>query len=438
MQLFFVTRFLFWYGFIFSFIVCTAIGAFIQCWFLINFCDIKSKKSYYIAYLAICYVGYLFGLHAKIHISPIVDTIIGTGILFLFLNKWLKQNYILSSITATLTMAVTTLGESMSLVLEYFASQIAESIQIIHMISLLLMYAISFAIYKFLVDRYSIKSPYKSKYLFVFSLPMFFIAIILRTVNYVRYSTTTKGVILQSDRIQNHEVILLTVIAFSCICIILFAYEKTIRQFQSENERLLLHAQISAQKNYVEEAKQKYETTRAFRHDFANHMIALRGMINIGETQKSAAYLDRFEQISQSMAFKITTGNSMVDILLSEKLSYAEQSGIHMECDIAVPESVKIDDFDLCAIFANAIDNAIKACNSIKDCEKTIDIVAKPRNNFFMIDIINNYKIENVPKGSGIGLATIQTITEKYHGTVEILDADNCFCISVLLPFGND
>ncbi|MEG2203296.1 MAG: GHKL domain-containing protein [Christensenellaceae bacterium] len=364
-----------------------------------------------------------------------LDTLIGAGVIFLFLNKLAKQNYILSAITATLSMAVTTLVESTLSLLEYFMSAISIKAEIVHVIGGLLFYAVSFAIYRFFVDRYSIKSPYRSKYLLAFSLPIFFISIIMRMLNYIRYTTTTEGIILQSDRIQNYEVVILTAVSFLCICTILFAYEKTVKQIQSENERILLQAQLSTQENYIEEATQKYEATRAFRHDFKNHIIALRGLIESGEIEKSAAYMDRFEQVYQKATFKITTGNCVIDILLCEKLSYAEQAGIQIQYDIVVPPSVKIDDFDLCAIFSNAMDNAIKACKSMDDGDRTIDIIAKPNKDFFVIDIMNYYKPESVLKGSGIGLSTIKIIAEKYHGAVEIQDTNHCFRISVILPF---
>lgn len=435
MPVFFKTPFMFWHAFVFSFLICTGIGAMIQCWFFIHFCDIKSKKTYYAVYLAICYSAYLFGIYVKTPISPMLDTLIGAGVIFLFLNKLAKQNYILSAITATLSMAVTTLVESTLSLLEYFMSAISIKAEIVHVIGGLLFYAVSFAIYRFFVDRYSIKSPYRSKYLLAFSLPIFFISIIMRMLNYIRYTTTTEGIILQSDRIQNYEVVILTAVSFLCICTILFAYEKTVKQIQSENERILLQAQLSTQENYIEEATQKYEATRAFRHDFKNHIIALRGLIESGEIEKSAAYMDRFEQVYQKATFKITTGNCVIDILLCEKLSYAEQAGIQIQYDIVVPPSVKIDDFDLCAIFSNAMDNAIKACKSMDDGDRTIDIIAKPNKDFFVIDIMNYYKPESVLKGSGIGLSTIKIIAEKYHGAVEIQDTNHCFRISVILPF---
>jgi sensor histidine kinase regulating citrate/malate metabolism len=96
---------------------------------------------------------------------------------------------------------------------------------------------------------------------------------------------------------------------------------------------------------------------------------------------------------------------------------------------------VEIDDFDLCAVFSNALDNAIKACNSIKGKNKVLDITAKQNKDFLIIDMINTYEQGCVLKGTGIGLSVIKMIAEKYHGAVEIAEEGNIFRISMILPF---
>ena len=52
----------------------------------------------------------------------------------------------------------------------------------------------------------------------------------------------------------------------------------------------------------------------------------------------------------------------MVDILLSEKLGLAKE--ITAEVSLLLPRPCGMDDFDLCVIFANALDNAINAYQS--------------------------------------------------------------------------
>lgn len=414
-------------------------GALTQCWFLLHFCNIADRAKYYAAYLILSGILYLFSLMTPFYLSPMADTLIGAGILFLFAIFVLKQNYKLSAIVSALTMAATTLVESIVYLLEYFILHYSDVPQVYSPVFGELLFLMTrLAIYLFFVKRYHINSKYQSGYLLAFSVPIFFISVVPRTVNAVRYSVSTEGVILRSDMIQTYEIVILTISAFLCICILLFAYEKIIHQVESDHLKTLLQTQIATQENYVAEAKQKYEATLAFRHDFKNHLIALRGFIHDGDLAKASAYMERFEQTYQNITFSLQTGNSVMDTLLKEKLSFARQIGIHIKYDITIPPNVRIDDFDLCAIFANALDNAIKACKVSANGKNTIDIVAKPSRNFFVIDMMNPYQADTFPVGSGIGLATIKTIVQKYHGAVEISDGNNLFRISILLPFDSE
>ncbi|HFK2989515.1 TPA: GHKL domain-containing protein, partial [Clostridioides difficile] len=48
-----------------------------------------------------------------------------------------------------------------------------------------------------------------------------------------------------------------------------------------------------------------------------------------------------------------------------------------------------INEEDVCSIFANAIDNAIEACDKIKEGNKSISLQGRLINNFFAIKISN-------------------------------------------------
>lgn len=405
-------------------------GAIVQCWFFIRFCALPTKKRYYFFYLLLTYLSFWVGILGVIPVSPILDTLLGVAILFFFIRKILGQNSILSLVAATLAMAVNTFVESAVTLLCYLLPP-----ALAPLVSALLAPVLSLGALAFFVKRYPIKAPHREKYLLVFSLPMFFIAMVLRTVNFIRYSVTSEGFVLKTSDLQNYEMLLLTLVAFFCICATLFAYEKALRELERERANTLLQLQIEAQKRYVVQAREKYERTRAFRHDFKNHLIALRGLLDRGEGEKAAAYLDRFAQVGESLAFPVTTGNPILDILLSEKLAQAKARGITVQCDVHLPPTVALEDFDLCALFANALDNAIKASTPLLEGERSIIITARQKDSFFILDMENPHRPGQFPKGSGMGLATIRAIVDRCHGAVEIMEGEERFRITILLPF---
>lgn len=84
----------------------------------------------------------------------------------------------------------------------------------------------------------------------------------------------------------------------------------------------------------------RYKQTKAFRHDIKNHLSVLNGLLNNGKTEEGKAYL--------------------------KKLGQARARGIMAEVSVVLPKAWVMDDFDLCVIFANALDNAVNACQEGK------------------------------------------------------------------------
>ncbi len=79
---------------------------------------------------------------------------------------------------------------------------------------------------------------------------------------------------------------------------------------------LALEVFADMQKQYISEARQKYENTRTFRHDVNNHIKMLTNLIKNEEIKNANAYLMRFEDEAKDMSFEVFTGNAVIDVLL--------------------------------------------------------------------------------------------------------------------------
>ena len=173
----------------------------------------------------------------------------------------------------------------------------------------------------------------------------------------------------------------------------------------------------------------RYEQTKAFRHDIANHLFVLNGLLNNGELDESKAYLNKLKTVSTSLSFPYQTGNPVVDILLSEKLGLAKE--ITAEVSLLLPRPCGMDDFDLCVIFANALDNAINACQSATGT-KFIRISGERQGDFYMLAFENTCSDEPLPP-AGTGLSNIKSVAEKYHGATLAEKVGQRFSLNVLL-----
>lgn len=91
------------------------------------------------------------------------------------------------------------------------------------------------------------------------------------------------------------------------------------------------------------QAQRRYKQTKAFRHNIANHLSVLKGLLNNEELDESKAYLNKLKTFSASLSFPYQTGNPMVDILLSEKLGLAKE--ITAEVSLLLPRPCGMDEF---------------------------------------------------------------------------------------------
>lgn len=113
----------------------------------------------------------------------------------------------------------------------------------------------------------------------------------------------------------------------------------------------------------------------------------------------------------------------VINALLSEKQKVCNDYKIVLQTEIHLSEKVDIQMMDLCSVFGNLTDNAIRACRKIKkeiknNDEIVICIIAEIRNNYLIIKCENPTLTEPglKPEGTGYGLKILRGIAEKYHG----------------------
>ena len=236
--------------------------------------------------------------------------------------------------------------------------------------------------------------------------------------------------IVSLEEVGKHStLLLLQVMGLAALLCTLYAYRQLRKGFQAQAELISLTQAAQAQKIYITEAQARYERTKAFRHDIKSHLSLLDGLLKGGKLEESRQYLEKLETVSEALSFPYQTGNPIVDILLGEKLE--PKKGIDLEVSLVLPKPCGIDDFDLCILFANALDNAITACRA-DDGAKAIRISGKQQGDFYLLTFENTCSDESLPP-AGTGLSNIKAVAEKYHGAVLTEKDGRQFNLSVLL-----
>lgn len=211
------------------------------------------------------------------------------------------------------------------------------------------------------------------------------------------------------------------------------------------------HAQIAAYKMLEEQ----HSRSERLRHDMKNHITALLGLFEGREWEKLGNYLKNMEDSSCLGACRDITGNKAVDALLYQKRELAEGKHIVWECDAQIPKACCINEFDLCVLFGNILDNAIEACERLQ-CEEShcggrlgcfINIQARSVKKCFLLEVKNStdltkkYRVgftdKANPQEHGIGLLNVRDVVRRYNGVMNIEAENGRFVISILVPLAD-
>lgn len=181
---------------------------------------------------------------------------------------------------------------------------------------------------------------------------------------------------------------------------------------------------------------------RRLRHDMANHLTAMAGLDDSG----MRTYLD---ELISSPAIK-TGGrlceNEVVGAVLASKIAMMEEAHIPFAVELDIPAKLSIANIDLCALFANSLDNAIEASLKVPVENRKINLIAKVGNGLLMVEMQNNSMgVPNIRDGKiitskkdkwvhGLGLASIREVVNRYGGICTEDFADHVFCLHMTIP----
>lgn len=233
-------------------------------------------------------------------------------------------------------------------------------------------------------------------------------------------------------------IILLNLLILTSILTTIFIlrhkYQKKLEDFQD-----------SVLKKQRDEVQNIYQTMRAWRHDYHNHIQSIKALLSMGKNEQLSEYLDNLESDLDSIDIAIRTGNVGLDAILSSKVSIARKKKIDVNCTAKVPDQLKITDVHLCAIVGNLMDNAIEACEKIENSEKRfIRVYIGLFKSQLYISVSNSTNQKKRKKLSelitskqgehGFGLHRIDKIAERYDGYVNRKNEPGIFATEIMLP----
>ncbi len=232
--------------------------------------------------------------------------------------------------------------------------------------------------------------------------------------------------------------LILLPILYAHIFTALHQQQKAYETAQREN---ILSVQVTSLLSRAEEFRAANDRLREERHDFRHKMRTMATLAASGEYETLKTISEEYASADIDHPLVNYCSHTLLDAVLSSYLQEAKRKQIRTSVKMTLPETLPVNESELATLFANALENAINACEQVSIENRYIEIraITVP---CFMIQIRNSFDgniifDENqIPlsskKGHGFGTRSIVTFCEKNNAFYEFKAAQLEFILKVI------
>lgn len=212
----------------------------------------------------------------------------------------------------------------------------------------------------------------------------------------------------------------------------------------SQNEKLreelrMQEYQNSVNLEYYKNVEQNSVEARKIRHDLANMVqTACEIMENGTDSDKESAkkMLSQLKTEVADIKIERFCQNTLVNAIASNKAAECRKNEIDFDFDLRVPETLDIEEIDICKAYVNIFDNAINAAKAI-DGKRYVKIKSFTDESDGMLYITGENNVapdyEDKKKSRtgehGYGLRILRDTAEKYGGRLVTDDKVDTFTV---------
>lgn len=133
--------------------------------------------------------------------------------------------------------------------------------------------------------------------------------------------------------------------------------------YHRERRMFMLRSDYYSVKEQLEVQYQTSARLRKIRHDIKNHLISATSLIDKGEADKARELLREISDSADKLqpALAQSTGNSLIDSIITYKSAVSEMRGIRFEYSLEPLPELGIELADISSVVSNLLDNALEA-----------------------------------------------------------------------------
>lgn len=224
-------------------------------------------------------------------------------------------------------------------------------------------------------------------------------------------------------------------LAFVCILTLLVIIFSQAEKEQIERKLTTLKLIKKLEDNYYREISKKRNEIAQILKDNKNILINVKEQLDKVYIDNAAGELERLlKRVEETKEYPFCE-SPIINTVLTEKQKICEKKNIQLNINISTIETKTINHIDMCSIFANVLDNAIRATEKLETSEAVIDLLVRMSGKYLIIKCKNSTLKEpaEIPEGTGYGLKIIKGIAQRYDGDFRIKYEQNIYEVQVIL-----
>lgn len=216
---------------------------------------------------------------------------------------------------------------------------------------------------------------------------------------------------------------------------------------QLEEEKRLYELEVQMLENSYEGVLKGYKEKSVLIHDVKNHLRTLHTMLEERPKEECQSYIMQLTGEIQKKWNAVWTNHKVLDLVLNMKFQEAEEEQIKIWCQSDDLNGLKLDSLEICALFANLLDNAIEAnerCS--KKIEHKIEVICKKQGSILIVSVSNPIEgtMEN-PEGifsetakkdkifHGFGMVSVENVLHNHSGYLKVDIKENWLKVLIYL-----
>lgn len=237
------------------------------------------------------------------------------------------------------------------------------------------------------------------------------------------------------DLISNPFIIIAVVLSIAADILMYRALMQNTKTQELTQKLNDMQHEMDMQLQYYDGLADKMREIREYRHDINNLIEVTESLLRRKTTSEDGRMLlEELKEKTANAKMPVFSGNPTVNAILYHKQQTAKELGAEFRVNIPMSEDFPFERSDICSVFANLLDNAIREVSGA--AEGFIEVSASRSMGLLLIKVRNSTsKVLNSEKGKpasdksepqkhGLGLEIVGNIAEKYDGKF-LLTAEN-------------